>query len=99
MAKSAENTVVAPKLAAELDGWLRHLGTERHLSAKTIEAYRRDVLQFLGFLTEHLGGPPSLRDLSQLTPADVRAFLAARRADDIGSRSLMRTLAGLRSST
>src|SRR5262249_10225382 len=29
-------------------------------------------------------------------PADVRAFLSARRADNIGSRSLMRALAGIR---
>ena len=37
-----------------------------------------------------------MKDLTALTPADVRAFLAKRRADGIGSRSLMRTLAGLR---
>ena len=66
------------------------------MSPKTVEAYRRDVLQFLGFLAEHLGGAPSLRELAALTPADVRAFMAARRAQDIGSRSLMRTLAGTR---
>ncbi|MGO9700499.1 MAG: tyrosine recombinase XerC [Xanthobacteraceae bacterium] len=87
---------VTPKVAAEIKGWLRHLGDERRYSPKTLEAYRRDVLQFLTFLAEHLGGPPSLKALAVLTPADVRAFLAARRAADIGSRSLMRTLAGVR---
>jgi integrase/recombinase XerC len=66
------------------------------MSPKTVEAYQRDVLQFLSFLAEHLGGAPSLRDLAALTPADVRAFLASRRAVGIGSRSLMRTLAGTR---
>ena len=66
------------------------------MSPKTVEAYRRDVLQFLGFLAEHLGGAPSLKELAALAPADVRAFLAARRAQGIGSRSLMRTLAGVR---
>ncbi len=66
------------------------------MSPKTVEAYRRDVLQFLSFLADHLGGAPSLRDLAALTPADVRAFLASRRAVGIGSRSLMRTLAGTR---
>src|SRR5580698_9745855 len=66
------------------------------MSPKTVEAYRRDVLQFLAFLAEHLGGAPSLKELAALTPADVRAFLASRRANDIGSRSLMRSLAGLR---
>jgi len=87
---------VAPKVAAEIEAWLRHLGDERRMSPKTVEAYRRDVLQFLGFLAGHLGGAPSLKELAALAPADVRAFLAARRAQGIGSRSLMRTLAGVR---
>jgi integrase/recombinase XerC len=87
---------VAPKVAAEIAGWLDHLGAERRMSPKTLEAYRRDVLQFLRFLAGHLGGAPSLAALAALKPADVRAFMAARRAQGIGSRSLMRTLAGTR---
>jgi len=96
MAKNTENSLIAGKVAAEIDTWLRHLQAERHLSAKTIEAYRRDVVQFLQFLAGHLGGAPSLKELSALAPADVRAFLAARRSANIGSRSLMRALAGIR---
>jgi integrase/recombinase XerC len=91
-----EPDFIAPKVATEIEQWLKHLGSERRLSPKTLEAYRRDVLQFLAFLAGHLGGAPSLKELAALTPADVRAFLAARRADAIGSRSLMRSLAGLR---
>ena len=87
---------LAPKVAAEIESWSRHLGDERRFSPKTVEAYRRDVLQFLVFLAEHLGGAPSLKELAALTPADVRAFMAARRANNIGSRSLMRSLAGMR---
>jgi integrase/recombinase XerC len=86
----------APKIAAEIENWLTHLGNERRYSPKTLEAYRRDVRQFLEFLAGHLGGAPSLKDLAGLQPADVRAFLARRRAEGIGSRSLMRTLAGIR---
>jgi integrase/recombinase XerC len=84
------------KVAAELENWLRHLGDERRYSPKTLEAYRRDVVQFLNFLAGHLGGAATLKDLAALTPADVRAFLASRRSDGVGSRSLMRTLAGAR---
>jgi integrase/recombinase XerC len=91
-----EIAVITPKIAAEIENWLRHLGAERNLSPKTLEAYQRDVLQFLRFLAGHLGGAPSLKELAALAPADVRAFLATRRADNIGSRSLMRSLAGLR---
>jgi integrase/recombinase XerC len=87
---------IKPQVAAEIRNWLGHLGAERNLSPKTLEAYQRDVLQFLRFLAGHLGGAPSLKELAALAPADVRAFLAARRTDNIGSRSLMRSLAGLR---
>lgn len=82
---------------AEIVRWLDYLGGERRMSGKTLEAYRRDVGQFLTFLTEHLGSPPSLRQLAKLTPADIRAFMAARRGQGLGNRSLMRSLAGVRS--
>ena len=58
---------------------------------------RRDVGQFLDFLAEHLGGAPSLKHWPSSSPADVRAFMAARRSEGLSSRSLMRVLAGARS--
>ena len=88
---------VSPDVSAEISRWLGHLGAERRMSENTPEAYGRDVGQFLGFLAEHIGGPPSLRQLAKLTPADVRAFMAARRGGGAGSRTLMRGLAGARS--
>ena len=90
-------TFAAKDVAAEVTRWLAHLGAERRMSGKTLEAYERDVRQFLGFLSEHLGGRPSLAELARLSPQDVRAFMAARRAEGVGGRSLMRTLAGVRS--
>jgi integrase/recombinase XerC len=84
-------------VAAEVAHWLEHLGAERQMSAKTVEAYERDVRQFLAFMAEHLGNRPKLRDLARLTPQDVRAFMAARRKAGTSSRSLMRALAGVRS--
>ena len=94
---SEELHFAAADVAAELRRWLSHLGAERRMSGKTVEAYERDVRQFLGFLTEHTGAPVSLHALAAIEPRDVRAFMASRRADGIGSRSLMRALAGARS--
>jgi integrase/recombinase XerC len=88
---------ISPDVAAEIGRWLGYLGAERRMSGKTVEAYRRDATQFVVFLAEHLGGAPSLETLSKITPQDVRAFMASRRAHGIGSRSLMRGLAGARS--
>jgi integrase/recombinase XerC len=87
----------APDVKAEIARWLGYLGAERRLSEKTLEAYARDVGQLLSFLADHKGGAPSLRQLAKLTPADVRAFMAARRSGGAGNRSLMRGLAGARS--
>jgi len=84
-------------VAGELVRWLSHLGAERRMSPKTVEAYERDVRQFLMFLTAHLGAPVTLKALAAIEPRDVRAFMASRRAGGIGSRSLMRSLAGARS--
>ena len=87
----------SPDVTAEISRWLGYLGAERRMSPKTLDAYGRDVRQFLGFLAGHLGGAPSLKQLAKLTPADVRAFMAARRGEGLSSRSLMRVLAGVRS--
>jgi integrase/recombinase XerC len=88
---------VAPEVAREIARWLTHLGAERRMSAKTLEAYRRDVGQFLAFLAQHSGHRVTLATLAGLEPRDVRAFMAARRSAGIGARSLMRGLAGSRS--
>jgi integrase/recombinase XerC len=86
-----------PGLMAERQIWLDGLGDERRLSGHTLDAYERDTRQFLAFLTAHLGGPTTMKDVQALRPADFRAFLAARRRDGAGARSLGRNLAGLRS--
>jgi integrase/recombinase XerC len=103
MAESAAEALNLPFAAAdvvaEVIRWRAYLANEKRMSPKTVEAYARDASQFLAFLAEHLGGKVTLARLVKLAPADVRAFMASRRADGIGSRSLMRMLAGVRSFT
>ena len=89
--------VADPHLMAERSAWLENLARERRLSDHTLDAYERDTRQFLTFMTGHLGGPTTLRDIEALRPADFRAFLAARRKEGSGARSVARNLAGIRS--
>ena len=99
MAKAAEADAVivaAPDLKRAVEAWLAYLEIERQLSANTSEAYARDLSQFLSFLAGHLNRLPTLPQTHALAARDMRAFLAARRAQGVGSRSLSRTLSALR---
>ncbi|CAN5294999.1 tyrosine recombinase XerC [soil metagenome] len=87
----------APDAAMAIMGWLSYLRHERRMAGKTLEAYGRDISQFTSFLKDHLGGPAALDDLRTLVQADFRAFLAKRRNNEVGSRSLARQLSAIRS--
>lgn len=84
-------------IRTRISDWLRDLGSVRRLAPKTLEAYGRDLGQFMSFLADHMGGPVSLDSLKQLRGADIRAFMAQRRTESLGSRSLARILSALKS--
>ena len=79
-----------------LSRFLAHLGGERRLSEKTVEAYARDIGQLLNFLEPHLGKVMHETDVAAITVGDFRSFLAHRRSEGVGSATLNRQLSAIR---
>ncbi len=98
MTDTAPSHPHAPRTGSQaLAAFVAHLEHERRMSEHTVDGYRRDVANFLSFLTDHLGGEAHVNDLAALSPADVRAWLAQRRAlDDLTPASISRALSSLR---
>jgi integrase/recombinase XerC len=95
-AAKAQGVQGTPYLREAVEDWLAYLTVERQLAANTAESYERDICQFLAFIARAQDKLPDMKQLFALSARDVRAFLAARRSEGVGSRSLSRTLSALR---
>ena len=69
--------------------YLDHLAVERGLAKNTLSSYRRDLRRYLDFLAQQ-----ERADLSQVTEADVAAFLAALRLGESAHPPLSASSAG-----
>ena len=71
--------------------FLAHLVVERNLSPRTLDSYRRDLRQFVGWLEEQT------LELDEVERATLRNYLGARRDAGLAPRSAARALSALRS--
>jgi integrase/recombinase XerC len=95
MTDEAAAPATGRKAATAFCAWLK---SERRASPRTLEAYEACVRAYLAFLESHLGGAPSLADLGEVTAADLRAYLAARRMGEhpLSPRSVSQALSAIR---
>ncbi|HXQ10548.1 MAG TPA: tyrosine recombinase XerC [Caulobacteraceae bacterium] len=84
--------------AEALAAWLEHLTHERRASPRTVRAYGDGAAAYLAFLEQHHSGPLSLSALSEVSPADIRAYLAFRRGGErpLSPRSVSQALSIIR---
>ena len=78
-----------PLAARAVEVYLDHLAVERGLAANTLSSYRRDLTRWLAFLAA-----AGRERLSEVTEADVAAFLAALREGDEEHPALSASSAG-----
>lgn len=73
-----------------------HLARDKRRSPHTVRAYLASAERLVAFLQNHWGGAIDAAALGRLGAADLRAFLAARRAEGLGNASAARELAAIR---
>jgi integrase/recombinase XerC len=96
MAAAPIHFAARPDLGTAIQNWRDWLAGERRASPHTLDGYARDLSSFCAFLLNHGGGEPGLAELTALTPADFRAFLAARQNDGLSRSSMARLMSTLR---
>ncbi|MBT8153039.1 tyrosine recombinase XerC [Epibacterium ulvae] len=89
-------TLISPACRDALENWLASISALQGASENTVTAYAGDLRDFLGFMSAHFGGPQGLVALSEITTGDMRAWMAATRADGVGARSLARKLSSVK---
>ncbi len=97
MAKRADDPELSGGALDLLERFLAQLTAVKNASPKTVDAYRRDISGYLGFLVTHWGGPIGKAGLSDVRAPDIRAWVAAERARGLSARSTGRALSAVKS--
>lgn len=77
--------------------YAQHLSRDRRRSAHTVRAYQATAERLIAFLQQHWGGAVDRSALANVTPIDLRAFLADRRSEGLSNASTARELSAVRS--
>lgn len=83
-------------MQAAILAWSDHLAQNRRRSAHTVRAYVATAHRLVAFLTGHWGEAISAERLAKTSAADLRAYLAFRRAEGLGNASAARELSAVR---
>jgi integrase/recombinase XerD len=76
-----------------LDYFLNYLSVEKGLSSNTLEAYSRDLLNYINFLIDH----ESISEPGRVNQAEVLTHLGVLKDNSLSPRSRARTLSAIRS--
>ena len=79
-----------------LSAFIAHIGQQRRLADKTVEAYGHDLRGFFRFLETHLDEEIGIKIFRHLHASDIRAFLAKRRRDGLSDASIARVLSAIK---
>ena len=76
-----------------IDRFLTYLRCELNYSVHTVSSYRRDLNQFIGFITDNA---PENFDAQSVTPSDIRYWIGSRSTAGDSLRTLRRKVQSLR---
>ena len=76
--------------------WLDDIKHAKGYSSHTLNAYQRDVLGFLNFITTHMGEAPNIDQLGQLRLTDFRSWLSAMHMNGKTATSMARALSAVK---
>lgn len=89
--------VISPAQLNLVDDWLSVKSALEGSSSNTLVAYRRDVLDFLSFLTIHSGNKNGASQLDSIDQVSMRSWIAENRRSGKTSRSIARQLSSVKS--
>ncbi len=76
----------------ELKNYIRYMQTEKNYSGHTIDCYRRDLNEFIGFIGDTLGSK-ALNEPSCISYVQVRMYMGFLQGRNLSKRTIARKLA------